>query len=128
VDLFQVDQPFAVAADDIDGLLYVFIAVGIGKMAQGVVYLIDAFDNDAGFFEIDFIGVGKLVVIGFPFVEDHLVGFDGIFIEVKHGPVVIAVEGGADEFAAGFFGAVGFLGRGFDMAGSEEGAEGERQD
>ena len=125
--VFEVYQPFAVGADDFNGLLCILIAVGIDEKAGRVVYLIQAFDDDAGFFKIDFIGIGEPVVYGFPFVEDHLVDVHGVFIEVEQGFIVIAVEGGANEFAGGFFGVFGFSEGGVVVAGGEEGTDGEGQ-
>ena len=124
-DLFEVYHPVTVDADDADGGGVFFVSIGVGIRGDGIVNGVDVEGEDIGVLKFLLCFGAEPVIVLFPFFEHHPVGRVGV--KVEGGFFIIAVEGRADEFAAGVLGVLGFFEGMGVIAGcqQEEGESGE---
>jgi hypothetical protein len=98
-EFFQIHQPIAIDADNADGSSIAFIAIRIRVGSHRIIDRLDIDGQDIRVLILFPFLMGHAIIVFFPFGEQELVG--GIRVKVEFGFIVVAVEGGPDELAAG---------------------------
>ena len=106
-DLLEIDHPVAFDAHDANGCRVFFVGVGVGVRSDGVVDGVDVEGEDLGVLVFLLCFGAEPVIVFFPLFEHHSIG--GVGIQVEGGFFIVAIEGGADEFAARVLGVFGFF-------------------